>query len=134
MKLSVYILLFLRIELVLGIQCYSCIGRSRKHVGDDPCANPAENVGDGHVREIDCVNEKLCWKGITGGRLKRGCGEKRCALLPDINMGSLITQTCCANDLCNRTSARLASQWLSYFLLALHTFNFLSISSCWEDA
>ena len=126
MRLSVYMLLFLRLEFVIGIQCYSCVGRSRKHAGDDPCANPAENVGDGHVREIDCVNEKLCWKGITGGRLKRGCGEKRCAFLPDINMGSLVTQTCCANDLCNRTSARLASQWLGYFLLVLHFFHYFS--------
>ncbi|CAF3810163.1 unnamed protein product, partial [Rotaria magnacalcarata] len=55
----------------------------------DPCLNPAENVGDGNVYEIDCLNTKLCWKAVTGGTIRRGCGEKRCALMPDINMGAL---------------------------------------------
>jgi hypothetical protein len=119
MRLELYVIVFLQIELVFGIQCYSCVGRiDRKQKTIDPCLNPAENVGDGNVKEIDCLNSKLCWKAITGGQLRRGCGEKRCAFLPDINLGSLVSQTCCPNDLCNGTSSMKLSKWiLVYFLI-----------------
>ncbi|CAF5007846.1 unnamed protein product, partial [Rotaria magnacalcarata] len=88
----------------------------------DPCLNPAENVGDGNVYEIDCLNTKLCWKAVTGGTIRRGCGEKRCALMPDINMGALVSQTCCSNDLCNRTSSVMLSKIIVYSISFLIVF------------
>jgi len=114
MRLDIFIIIFLQIELVFGIRCYSCVGKIDKQ---DPCVNPAENVGDGNVDEIECLNSKLCWKSITGGQLKRGCGEKRCAFIPEINIGSLISQTCCPNDLCNRTSSINLSKWIVLFFI-----------------
>lgn len=116
MRLELYVILFLQIEFIWAIRCYSCVG---KHKSLDGCVNPAENVGDGHVEEIECSKSKLCWKGIANGKIQRGCGEKRCAFIPDINMGSLITQTCCSNDLCNRTSTKTFSKFFIYFLLFL---------------
>lgn len=126
MRLYIYIVVFAQIELVFGIRCYSCVGKiSNSQDTNDPCLNPAENVGDGNVNEIDCMNTKLCWKGITNGKLRRGCGEKRCAFIPDINIGSLISQTCCSNDLCNRTSLTRCSAWVLYStsILVLFFFN-----------
>ncbi len=118
MRLLISIIIFLQIELLFGIRCYSCVGKmNNKQNQNDPCLSPAENVGDGNVNEIDCLNTKLCWKGITGGNIRRGCGEKRCALIPEINMGSLISQTCCSNDLCNKTSSINLSKWIIYFLI-----------------
>ncbi|CAF0870266.1 unnamed protein product [Rotaria sordida] len=120
MKLYIYIIVFVHIDLVFGIRCYSCIGEiNKKQKPVDPCLNPAENVGDGNVNEIECLNTKLCWKGITAGKLRRGCGEKRCAFIPDISMGSFISQTCCSNDLCNRTSSIILSKSLVYFIIFL---------------
>jgi len=117
-RLYIYIIVLLKIEFNVGIRCYSCSGiiGSKQHP-DHPCLNPAKNVGDGNVYEIDCLNKKLCWKGITGGLLTRGCAQKRCAIIPDINMGSLISQTCCSNDLCNRTSSIILSKWIVYSLM-----------------
>ncbi|CAF0975024.1 unnamed protein product [Adineta ricciae] len=113
MRLYIYLLVLFQIEIGLAIRCYSCVGKTgSKKYADDPCLNPAKNLGDGNVKEIECLNTKLCWKAITAGQLKRGCGEKRCAFIPDINMGSVISQTCCSNDLCNRTSVISASQWV----------------------
>ncbi len=120
MRLDIFIIIFLQIELVFGIRCYSCVGKITKNQKTvDSCLNPAENVGDGNVNEIDCLNSKLCWKAITGGQLKRGCGEKRCAFIPDINLGSLVSQTCCSYDLCNRTSLIKFSKWIVYFSIFL---------------
>ncbi|CAF4028412.1 unnamed protein product [Adineta steineri] len=100
MKLYIYLIVLLQIEVVFGIRCYSCVGKiGNKKQPEDPCLNPGKNVGDGSVTEIDCSSTKLCWKAISGGQLKRGCGEKRCAFIPDISIGSLISQTCCTNDL-----------------------------------
>jgi hypothetical protein len=121
MRLHIYIIVCLQIELAFGIRCYSCAGKLDKI---DPCLSPAENVGDGNVFEIDCLNSKLCWKGITGGSLKRGCGEKRCAFIPDINMGSIISQTCCSNDLCNRTSSLILSRWIFYIFIFIYLLNY----------
>ncbi|CAF4117963.1 unnamed protein product [Rotaria socialis] len=90
MKLYIYIVVFVHIEWTFGIRCYSCTGKKNGEQNlFDPCLNPAENVGDGNVYEIDCLNTKLCWKAVTGGKIRRGCGEKRCAFIPDINMGPL---------------------------------------------
>lgn len=120
MRLELYIVVFLQIELASGIRCYSCVGQiGKKQNSLDPCVNPAENVGDGNVEEIECLNSKLCWKAITGGKLKRGCGEKRCAFIPDINLGAIISQTCCSNDLCNRTSSMNFSKLFLCFLMLL---------------
>ena len=118
-KVITYIILLLQIEFNFGIRCYSCIGKQNSN---DPCFNPAKNLGDGNVDEIDCLNTKLCWKGVTAGQLKRGCGEKRCAFIPDINMGSIISQTCCSNDLCNRTSSIVLSKWIVYSFVVLNIF------------
>ena len=118
MRLELYIVIFLQIELAFGIRCYSCTGTSdKKQKATDPCVNPAENVDDKTVKEIECVNSKLCWKATVGGQLKRGCGGKRCAFIPDIDMGSLVSLTCCSNDLCNRTSSIKISKWTIYFLI-----------------
>jgi len=118
MRLDIFIIIFLQIELVFGIRCYSCVGTTDENQETiDPCINPAENVGDGNVNEIECFNSKLCWKAITGGKLKRGCGEKRCAFIPEVNFGSLISQTCCSNDLCNRTSSIKFSKWIVLFFI-----------------
>lgn len=123
MRLYLYIIVFVQVELVFGIRCYSCIGKiSNTQNTVDPCLNPAENVGDGNVEEIECLNAKLCWKGIAAGKLKRGCGEKRCAFLPDINMGSVVSQTCCSNDLCNRTSFMILSPRIVCSLVVLAFF------------
>ena len=123
MRFELYLLIFLQIESIWSIRCYSCVGKfGRKGKSVDPCMNPAENVGDGNVQEIECLNSKLCWKGITGGTLKRGCGEKRCAFIPDINMGSLVSQTCCSNDLCNRTSSKIFSEFFIYFCVIFSLF------------
>jgi hypothetical protein len=123
MRLYLSVIVLLEIELVISIRCYSCVGKiNNKQKFDDPCLNPAENVGDGNVNEIDCSNAKLCWKGITNGQLKRGCGEKRCAFIPDINMGSLISQTCCSNDLCNQTSFIIISKSMICFLIFFQLF------------
>ncbi|UJR38056.1 hypothetical protein I4U23_030738 [Adineta vaga] len=123
MRLYIYLLVLFHIQIVFGIRCYSCVGKTgSKKYSNDPCLNPAENVGDGNVQEIECLNTKLCWKAITGGQLKRGCGEKRCAFIPDINIGSIISQTCCTNDLCNRTSWISSSKWVIYFLIVFHSF------------
>lgn len=120
MRLVIFIIIFLQIELIFGIRCYSCVGKINKNKNIiDPCVNPAENVGDGIVNEIECLSSKLCWKAITGGKLTRGCGEKRCAFIPDIDMGSLVSQTCCSNDLCNRTSLINISKWFIYFFIIL---------------
>lgn len=120
MRLVIFFLIFLQIELVFTIRCYSCVGNIKKNSKIiDPCLNPAENVGDGNVNEIECLNSKLCWKAITNGQLRRGCGEKRCAFIPDINLGSLASQTCCSNDLCNQTSLIKLSKWFIYFFLIL---------------
>ena len=82
MRLYVTIIVFLQIEFSFGLRCYSCVGKTdKKQKPNDPCLSPAENVGDGNVFEIECFNTKLCWKGITAGKLKRGCGEKRCAFV-----------------------------------------------------
>jgi hypothetical protein len=122
MRLDIFIIIFLQIELVFGIRCYSCVGKIDKQQKTiDPCINPAENLGDGNVDEIECLNSKLCWKSIAGGQLKRGCGEKRCAFIPEINFGSLISQTCCPNDLCNRTSSINLSKWIVlFFIISIH--------------
>jgi hypothetical protein len=119
MRLELYIIILLQIESIFAIRCYKCAG---KISSNDPCVNPAENVGDGNVEEIECLNSKLCWKAITGGKITRGCGEKRCAFIPDINLGSLISQSCCPNDLCNRTSSKISSKWIVYFLIFLTFF------------
>lgn len=120
MRIELYLIVLLQIEFVWSIRCYSCVGKiGKKQKTLDPCINPAENVGDGNVEEIECLNSKLCWKAITGGQLKRGCGEKRCAFIPDINMGSLISQTCCSNDLCNQTSSINFSKISLFFLISL---------------
>lgn len=126
MRLRFYLLLqlvFVQFAGRLAIRCYSCAGKIDKKQSNDPCLNPAENVGDGRVSEIECLNSKLCWKGITGGQLKRGCGEKRCAFIPDINMGTFVSQTCCANDLCNRTSSLRSASWMSFFCLIRYLTN-----------
>ena len=126
MRLHFYLLLqllFVQFAGRLAIRCYSCAGTIDKKQANDPCLSPAENVGDGRVSEIECLNSKLCWKGITGGQLKRGCGEKRCAFIPDINMGTFVSQTCCANDLCNRTSAHRSASWMSFFCLIRYLTN-----------
>ena len=120
MRFILFILFVFNFHQVSTIRCFSCVGVINKKQPNDPCLNPAENVGDGRVTEIDCLNTKLCWKGVTGGQLKRGCGEKRCAFLPDLNMGSFISQTCCANDLCNRTTSIEISRWLSLFTFSLY--------------
>ncbi len=122
MRLDIFIIIFFEIELVFGIRCYSCVSTIDKtqETTVDPCLNPAENVGDGNVNEIECLNSKLCWKAITGGRVKRGCGEKRCAFIPDINLGSLVSQSCCPNDLCNRTSSIKLSKWIVYFIFLIY--------------
>lgn len=114
MKISVLIVFIFQIQHLLTIRCYSCSGKSDKK---DACFNPAENVGDGQVTEIECLNTKLCWKGVTAGSLKRGCGEKRCAFIPDLNMGSFVTQTCCAHDLCNRTNSMGPTKY--FYVLSL---------------
>ncbi|CAF3330259.1 unnamed protein product [Rotaria socialis] len=115
MKLYIYIVVLVHIEWTFGIRCYSCTGKKNGEQNlFDPCLNPAENVGDGNVYEIDCLNTKLCWKAVTGGKIRRGCGEKRCAFIPDINMGPLVSQTCCSNDLCNRTSSVMLSKAIVY--------------------
>jgi hypothetical protein len=121
MRLEYYIVILLQIESIFSIRCYKCTGKiDRKQKSLDPCVNPAENVGDGNVEEIECLNSKLCWKAVTGGKLNRGCGEKRCAFIPDINLGSIISQTCCPNDLCNQTtSSKNISKWIVYFLIFL---------------
>ena len=129
MNVYICIIIFIQIVFTLGIRCYFCTGKiySTKNIVD-PCVNPAKNVGDGSVSEVDCLNTKLCWKGITAGRLSRGCGEKRCAFIPDINVGSLISQTCCSNDLCNRTRSLPLSKCIIYsstFLILFYHF-FLS--------
>ena len=124
MKLYSYVLILFQLHELQSIRCYSCVGRVNQKNTNDPCLNPAENVGDGRVSEIECLNSKLCWKSITGGQLKRGCGEKRCALVPDISIGSLMTQTCCSNDLCNRSSTQISSLWMcSIVLLFLNLMN-----------
>ena len=120
MRLEIYIVIFLQIEFIWAIRCYSCVGKiGRNEKTLDPCINPAENVGDGNVEEVECSKSKLCWKAIASGKIRRGCGEKRCAFIPDVNMGSIITQTCCANDLCNRTSTKTFSKFFIYFLLVV---------------
>ena len=129
MRLHFYLLVHLvlgQFDTGLAIRCYSCVGKVDRKQSNDPCLNPAENVGDGRVSEIDCLSTKLCWKSITGGQLKRGCGEKRCAFIPDLNMGSFVSQTCCANDLCNGTAAAAAgsAQWMFSFTLLLYLTNY----------
>ncbi|CAF1074499.1 unnamed protein product [Rotaria sp. Silwood1] len=111
MKLYIYIIIFVHIDLVFGIRCYSCVGEvhnQRKPL--DPCLNPAENVGDGNVNEIECVNTKLCWKGIAAGKIRRGCGEKRCAFIPDINS---IDSTAMTLDSLSESSLLRLEQYLN---------------------
>lgn len=122
MKLYIYVIVFVHIEWTFGIRCYSCVSdKNNQQNAVDPCLNPAEYVGDGNVNEIDCLNTKLCWKAITNGKIRRGCGEKRCTFIPDISVGSLISQTCCSSDLCNRTFIIISSK-STVFLLLLSTF------------
>ena len=112
MRLALYIVILLQIKLCFGIKCYSCDGTiDRTKTTVDPCESPAEYLDNDKVKEITCKNDKLCWRATAGKKLTRGCGGKRCTFIPDVDMGSLFSQTCCSNDLCNRTSTKNLSKW-----------------------